>query len=120
MIIPPVLAGGLVVVGLIAGYLVRQFLAFRQLGSTEVKIREQLKAAKTQAEESILAAKDKAANLLEEAQQEERSRKAQFERLEERLLKKEDFWTNAVWILTRAKKHWKRAGGNKGSEDKNR
>ena len=77
--------------GLIAGYLVRQFLAFRQLGSTEVKIREQLKAAKTQAEESILAAKDKAANLLEEAQQEERSRKAQFERLEERLLKKEDF-----------------------------
>ena len=42
----------------------------------------------SEAEESILAAKDKAANLLEEAQQEERSRKAQFERLEERLLKK--------------------------------
>jgi len=78
-------------VGLILGYLVRQFIALRQLDSTEVKIREQLKAAKTQAEELILAAKDKATNLLEETQQEERNRKLQFDRLEERLLKKEDF-----------------------------
>ncbi len=91
MILNPLLAGGLVVTGLILGYLVRQFIALRQLDSTEVKIREQLKAAKTQAEEIILAAKDKATNLLEEVQQEERSRKFQFDRLEERLLKKEDF-----------------------------
>ena len=91
MIITPVLAGGLAIAGLIAGYLVRQFIALRQLNSTEAKTREQLKTAKTQAEEVILAAKDRAANLLEEAQQEERSRKVQFERLEERLLRKEDF-----------------------------
>ncbi len=90
MTLTPLLAGGLVLVGLILGYLIRQFLALRQLDSTEVKTREQLKAAKTQAEEIILAAKDRATNLLEEAQQEEKNRKVQIDRLEERLLKKED------------------------------
>ena len=91
MTLTPFLAGSLVAVGLILGYLVRRFLALRQLNSTEAKIREQLKAAKTQAEELILVAKDKAASLLEEVQREERSRKVQLERLEERLLNKEDF-----------------------------
>jgi ribonuclease Y len=90
MILTPLLAGGLAAVGLILGYLVRQFIASRQLNSVEAKLREQLKAAKTQAEEIILAAKDRAATLLEDAQQEERSRKVQLDRLEERLLKKED------------------------------
>ena len=91
MTLTPFLAGSLAAAGLILGYLVGRFLAIRQLNSTEAKIREQLKAAKTQAEESILVAKDKAASLLEEVQREERSRKVQLERLEERLLNKEDF-----------------------------
>jgi len=82
--------GGLVVLGLILGYLIRQFFALRQLNSTEVKIREQVKTAKSQAEEIISAAKIKATDLLEEAQQEDKNRKGQFDRLEERLLKKED------------------------------
>ena len=67
MILTPLLAGGLAAVGLILGYLVRQFIASRQLNSVEAKLREQLKAAKTQAEEIILAAKDRAATLLEDA-----------------------------------------------------
>lgn len=91
MILTPLLAGGLAVAGLILGYVVRQFIAFRQLNSIEAKIREQLKAAKTQAEEIILAAKDRAAALIEETQREERNRKIQLDRLEERLVKKEDF-----------------------------
>ena len=91
MILTSLSVGGLVAVGLILGYLIRQFFALRQLNSTEVKIREQLKAAKTQAEELILVAKDRATNLLEELQCEEKNRKIQFDRLEGRLLKKEDF-----------------------------
>lgn len=77
-------------VGLILGYLIRQFFALRQLDSTEVKLREQVKTAKSQAEEIISAAKDRAINLLEEAQQEDKNHKVQLDRVEERLLKKED------------------------------
>jgi ribonuclease Y len=91
MILTSLLIGGVAIVGLIFGYLIRQFIASKQLNSIEAKLREQLKAAKTQAEEIILAAKDRAAGLLGEAQQEERNRKTQLDRLEERLLKKEDF-----------------------------
>lgn len=90
MLLTPFLAGGLVAAGLILGYLVRRFIALKQLNSTEVKIREQLKIAKTKAEEIILIAKEKAAKLLEQIQAEERSRKFQISRLEERILKKED------------------------------
>ncbi|MDP3052767.1 MAG: ribonuclease Y [bacterium] len=90
MTLTPLLAGGLVVVGLILGYLIRQFFALRQLDSTEVKLREQVKTAKSQAEEIISAAKDRAINLLEEAQQEDKNHKVQLDRVEERLLKKED------------------------------
>src|SRR3989344_1131201 len=108
MTLTPFLAGSLVAVGLILGYLVRRFLALRQLNSTEAKIREQLKAAKTQAEELILVAKDKAASLLEEVQREERSRKVQLERLEERLLNKEDFLDKrSLDIDGREKNIWK-------------
>jgi len=89
MILPSLVVGGLVI-GLVAGYLTRQFFAIRQLNSSETRIQEQLKTAKIQAEEVILAAKDKANSLLEQAQQEEKNRKVQFDRLEERLIKKED------------------------------
>ena len=91
MILTPLMAVALAAVGLILGYLIRQFIASWQLNSLETKIREQLKAAKNQAEEIILVAKDKAAALLEKSQVEEHERKGQLDRLEERLLKKEDF-----------------------------
>jgi ribonucrease Y len=76
--------------GIAAGYFIRQFVAQKQASSAEQKIKYSLEEAKTQAKELVLDAKEKAAKLLEEVKGEEKSRKSQLEKLEERILKKEE------------------------------
>jgi ribonuclease Y len=81
----------LVFIGVVVGYFVRQFIAIRRASSIEQRIRRQLEDAKTKAKELILEAQEKATTLLEEVKKEERETKSQLGRLEERLLKKEEF-----------------------------
>lgn len=76
--------------GLAIGYFIRQFVAQKQASSAEQRIKFSLEEAKTQAKELVLDAKEKAAKLLEEVKGEEKSRKLQLEKLEERILKKEE------------------------------
>ncbi|MEK7193965.1 MAG: ribonuclease Y [Patescibacteria group bacterium] len=87
----PIFWGALITLGIIVGWFVRQLIAARQANSIEQKIRRQLEEAKSKSKELILEAQEKAAELLEEAKKEERERKSQIDRLEERLLKKEEF-----------------------------
>jgi len=82
------LAGG--VLGLVVGYLIREFLAVRLKKSAEKKAEERIEAAKTQAKEIIIEAKTKASSILEEAAKEEKARKFELRQFEERLLKRED------------------------------
>jgi len=82
------LAGG--VLGLIVGYLVREFLAVKLKKSAEKRAEERLEAAKTQAKEIIIEAKAKASSILDEVAKEEKSRKTELRQLEERLLRRED------------------------------
>ncbi len=84
------LTGGLAVLAFVLGYYVRLSVARRFQSTLEHKVQGQLEAAKSEAKEVILAAQDKVASLLSEAQKEERERKQELRRLEERLLKKED------------------------------
>lgn len=86
----PFIVGGFLLAGTVLGYILRQLVASRQVNSSEQKAQTQLEAAKTEAKETILTAKDKAATLLEEVKQEERERKTQIVKLEERLLRKEE------------------------------
>ncbi|MEE8131603.1 MAG: ribonuclease Y [Candidatus Paceibacterota bacterium] len=81
----------LITSGLVAGYFIRQLIAVRQDSSIEQKIKRQLEEAKAKSKEIILEAQEKATGLLEEIKKEERERKTQLNRLEERLLKKEEF-----------------------------
>ena len=76
--------------GILAGYFIRQILAQRQANSAEQKIKSWLEDSKNQAKELILDAKEKAAQLLEEVKNEEKSRKVQLDKLQERLLNKEE------------------------------
>lgn len=84
------IGGGLLVIGLVAGYFIRLTIAARRANSLERRLKTELEETKSRAREIILEAKDKAASFAEEAKKEERDRKAQIARLEERLLKKEE------------------------------
>ncbi len=81
--------GGLVL-GLAAGYFVRQVWATKQLGSLEQQIEEKNKKAESEAKEILLGAKEKASNILEEAQKEERDRKKEILALESRIHEREE------------------------------
>lgn len=78
------------VLGVVAGYIVRQFVAQKQVDSGERQLQEQLEKVKTQAKEIVLTAKERAAQLLEEIKHEEKFRKSQLDKMEDRLVKKEE------------------------------
>lgn len=82
--------GGLVLLGVIVGYFVRQSIAARRANSLEQKLKVQTEAVRIEAREIVLEAKSAAASLIEHAQQEERERKAQLNRFEERLLRMQE------------------------------
>lgn len=88
--ISPLLAGGLIILGVVVGYSIRRFLASVRQGSLEKKVREELESAKRDSQDIVLKAKEKAASLLSEIQEDERERKKETRRLEERLLQRED------------------------------
>jgi ribonucrease Y len=85
-----IFAGVFAVVGIAAGYAARFWVAKRSQSSVEHRANEQLEAARVEAKETVVAAKDKAASLLVEAQKEAREREQELRRIEERLGKKED------------------------------
>ena len=89
MLSGPLLWVGLVL-GIAAGYIARQFIARKQANSVEAQLEEQVDRVKTQAKEIVLDAKERASKLLDEIKQEEKSRKVQLDKLEERLIKKEE------------------------------
>ncbi len=79
-----------VLVGFVAGYLVRRFWAYKKLGSVEERVKKLREESETKAKEIILEAKDKAASLLVELKNEERGRKKEIDALESRLLHREE------------------------------
>lgn len=78
------------IVGLLAGYLLRPAVALKKRDSLEKKIKEDIEKAELEAKDILLKAKDKASSILSEIQKEEKERKKELRRMEERLLNKED------------------------------
>lgn len=97
----PIFWGALILLGLAAGYFIRQFIAIKAVNSIEQKIKRQIEEAKLKSKEIILDAQEKATSLLEEIKREERESKAQIARSEERLLKKEEHIESTISDLKR-------------------
>ena len=72
------------------GYFVRRRVAIQGKNSLEVKLKEQTQKAETRVQEIILEAKSKAVALLDDAREEEKERKSALNRIETRLLEKEE------------------------------
>jgi ribonuclease Y len=74
------------IIGILLGYFIRQSLAQKQANSIEAKLKVRLEKVKEEAKKLVLEAKEKADKILEEAREEEKKRKAQINKIEERLL----------------------------------
>ncbi|MBU4143041.1 ribonuclease Y [Patescibacteria group bacterium] len=77
------------VAGSVLGYLSRQSIAKKQVGSIEAKLEKLIESAKREAREVEIRAKDKAIQILEEAKREQKDREQQIMRLSDRLERKE-------------------------------
>ena len=77
-------------VGSFLGYLARQTIAKKQLGTVESKLNKMIEEAKQEAKETLFKAKDKAVQIIEEVEKQERERKMQLLKMEERLEKREE------------------------------
>jgi ribonucrease Y len=75
--------------GAVLGYLARQSIAKKQLGTAEGKVNKMLKDAEAEAQAVLLASKNKAVEILEETKKEEKRRQDQIFRLEKRLESRE-------------------------------
>ena len=84
------LAVGLVVLGGIAGYILRRWYATRAQDSLEKKLQSGRERAESESKDIVLKAKEQAAKVLSDLQDSERERKKELRVLEERLLKRED------------------------------
>ena len=85
----PLTAAG-VLIGFVAGYVVRRFWAGKKLGSAEERAKRKREEAEARAKEIVLEAEDKAATILVEIKNEEKERKHEIDALESRLIHREE------------------------------
>lgn len=78
------------IAGSVLGYLARQSIAKRQIGTAEAKAAEMIDAAKKKAEKILLETNEQSVKILQNAATEEKRRQNQIFQLEERLVKKEE------------------------------
>ena len=77
------------VVGLVVGYLYRQSLAGKKVGSAEAKAEKILEEAKTKEKEMLLEAKSRSLEMIESAKKQEAEFRSQIVRFEERIDRRE-------------------------------
>jgi len=87
---PTLIALAVGLLGLVAGYVLRQIIAQQRKNSIELKIRQILLDAKSEAQKTLDEAKHKADSLLDSVKHDERERETALRRLEERLGQKEE------------------------------
>lgn len=99
------------IVGIIAGYFVRKFLATRSIDSAEAKAERIIEDAKVKQKELVLAGQDKAIKMQEEAKREEVTRRQEIDAKEKRLEKRETLFDEK--LLNIASKEKELADGQK-------
>jgi ribonucrease Y len=79
-----------IVIGGLGGYFIRRWYGVLRQDALEDRLKKEFDEAKSKAKEIILEAKEKAATILSNSQEEEKERKKELRRQEERILRKED------------------------------
>lgn len=104
MILPVILTLAGFLVGVIAGYIFRRAVVKNRANTIEAKLADRLAKVKDEAKEIILEAKNKAVQIIGEAQDELKQEKLQIQKSEERVLKKEEVLEqkNAALVLKEA------------------
>ncbi|HBB36757.1 MAG: Ribonuclease Y [Candidatus Moranbacteria bacterium GW2011_GWC1_45_18] len=77
-------------VGSVLGYLARQSIAKKQLGTAEGKVNKMITDAEAEAQSILLTAKNKAVEVLEDVKKEEKKRQEQIFRSEKRIESREE------------------------------
>ena len=90
MLITILSAAGALIAGLAIGYFVRHLIVSKRSLAVEKKITNRLEESRIEANKVILDAQEKAARILEDIKKEERERKSQADKIEERLLRREE------------------------------
>ncbi len=83
-------AASSVIIGVIAGYVIRQSIVSKQSRSIEQRMKDQLEESRGKGKEIVLEAQEQAARILEDIKREERERKNQLDKVEERVVKREE------------------------------
>ena len=78
----------LFLIGAGTGYLLRRTIAARRAASAEAHVKKIIENARAEAQKTLLGAKEKTAQLLEDAKREERERHKEVLRMEERLMER--------------------------------
>ncbi len=97
-----ILDGAFLLVGIIAGYFIRQSIAVGRASAREKEAKEAANIARVEAREIVLRAKDSAALAIDVAHHEERERKAHLNRFEERLVKTQEILDRNIQEATAA------------------
>ena len=98
--------GGVVLfgAGIGLGYLIRQMVARQRKSSIEAKLKKLIEDSRSEAKETLLDAKEKAAKVLDEAKLEEKERAREVRRMEERLIERESALDRRGDDITRKEK----------------
>lgn len=94
---------GSLIIGAILGYYTRQEIAKKRAGTLEAKLQKQIDEANEKAKDILFSAKEKATKVLDELKKEEQSRRSQLIKLEDRLVKKEEFLERKISLTEKEK-----------------
>jgi len=89
----------LVILGFLAGFFVRKFLAKKETRDAEAKAENLIKEAKNKQRELLLQAKDKALQIIDEAKREEQERRKELFHIQQRLEKRESIFDQKLLDL---------------------
>ncbi|MEA3296209.1 MAG: ribonuclease Y [Patescibacteria group bacterium] len=87
------------ITGSVLGYLARQSIAKKQIGTIEQKIQKKIANAKQETKKMLFVAKEKAFNVLETAKKEENRRRNILFKTEQAFFKKENILENKIAIF---------------------
>jgi ribonuclease Y len=87
------------VVGFLLGYIIRKLVATRSATSAEAKAEHIIQEAKSKEKEVLLEAKDKALKVMDQAKQDEESRRREVQQQQQRLEKRESLFDQKLLDL---------------------